>query len=63
MKPLFAEEYGVDKLHQIEKKYEVIILAVSHKQFKRLNPKDHLIENGVVFDIKGFYDDPDYLYL
>lgn len=59
----FHEEYGVDKLHQIEKKYEVIILAVSHEQFKRLNPKDHLIENGVVFDIKGFYDDPDFLYL
>ncbi|MGB1448871.1 MAG: nucleotide sugar dehydrogenase [Flavobacteriaceae bacterium] len=59
----FREEYGVDKLHQIEKKYEVIVLAVSHDQFKRLNPKDFLIENGVVFDIKGFYDDPNYLYL
>ena len=42
---------------------DVVILAVSHNSFKSINPKDLLANEGVVFDVKGFYDDPDFLYL
>ena len=34
-------------------KYEAIILAVAHTEFKELNYKQILVENGVLFDVKG----------
>ena len=60
---VFLKEYGKNKLAKIEKKYEVIILAVAHEEFRTINPKSLLQENGIVFDIKGFYSDPDFHYL
>lgn len=60
---IFQEEYGTPKINTIEKKYSVIILAVSHNEFDEIDPKLYLEEKGVVFDVKGFYDDPDFLYL
>ena len=60
---VFQKEYGITKTLSIEKKYDVIVLAVSHDEFKTINPKAHLKENGVVFDVKGFYSDPEFLYL
>lgn len=36
-----------------EKKYDAIILAVSHKQFEGINFREMLTENGVVYDVKG----------
>ena len=38
------------KISSIEKKYDVIVLAVSHNEFSSIDPKAHLQENGVVFD-------------
>ena len=60
---VFQLEYGTTKIPSIEKKYDIIVLAVSHNEFKSIDPKAHLQENGVVFDVKGFYADPDFLYL
>lgn len=60
---VFLEEYGMEKLNQIEKDYDVIVLAVAHDQFKTIDPKDHLTSNGIVFDVKGFYKDKDFFYL
>ena len=60
---VFLKEYSKNKLAKIEKKYEVIILAVAHEEFRTINPKSLLQENGIVFDIKGFYSDPDFHYL
>lgn len=60
---VFKEQYTMPKLPHIDKKYNVIILAVSHDAFKAINPKNHLLENGVVFDVKGFYKDPDFIFL
>jgi UDP-N-acetyl-D-glucosamine/UDP-N-acetyl-D-galactosamine dehydrogenase len=61
---VFIKEYGFEKLNKISKnQYDVVILAVSHDSFRSINPKDLLSKGGVVFDVKGFYNDPDFLYL
>jgi len=61
---VFIKEYGFEKLEALEsKKYDVVILAVSHDCFKAINPKELIVNKGVVFDVKGFYKDPYFLYL
>jgi UDP-N-acetyl-D-galactosamine dehydrogenase len=61
---IFVKEYGFDKLKEISNnEYDVVILAVAHDSFKTINPKDLIVKEGVVFDVKGFYKDPDFLYL
>ena len=61
---IFVKEYGFDKLKEISNnEYDVVILAVAHDSFKTINPKDLIVNEGVVFDVKGFYKDPDFLYL
>ena len=61
---VFLKEYGFDKLKEISNnEYDVVILAVAHDSFKTINPKDLIVKEGVVFDVKGFYKDPDFLYL
>ena len=60
----FVKEYGFQKLSTLSKnQYDVVILAVAHDSFKKLNPKELIKEGGVVFDVKGFYKDKDFLYL
>lgn len=50
------QEYGVEVLNDLPKeKFEAAILTVAHNQFKGLNIRDLVIENGVVFDVKGFF--------
>ena len=44
-----------------DKKYDVLIIAVSHKEFLKLNPESFINKNSVVFDVKGMF--PDKLYL
>jgi UDP-N-acetyl-D-glucosamine/UDP-N-acetyl-D-galactosamine dehydrogenase len=61
---VFLKEYDFDKLNEISNnEYDVVILAVAHDSFKTINPKDLIVKEGVVFDVKGFYKDPDFLYL
>ena len=61
---VFLKEYGFNKLKEISNnEYDVVILAVAHDSFKTINPKDLIVKEGVVFDVKGFYKDPDILYL
>jgi len=38
-------------------KYDVVILAVGHNEFKKFDPKKVLKNDGFVYDIKGFYND------
>ena len=60
----FVKEYGFQKLSTPSKnQYDVVILAVAHDSFKEFNPKELIKEGGVVFDVKGFYKDKDFLYL
>tara|TARA_B100000963_G_scaffold148278_3_gene129217 strand:+ start:79333 stop:80595 length:1263 start_codon:yes stop_codon:yes gene_type:complete len=38
-------------------RYDVVILAVGHKEFQKFDPKKVLKNDGFVYDIKGFYND------
>lgn len=51
------KHYGFDLIKKIENKYDLIILAVSHKEFLSLNISSLLKKNGVVFDIKSVLED------
>jgi UDP-N-acetyl-D-galactosamine dehydrogenase len=50
------EEYHVPVVNTLpaEEKYDVAILAVSHKEFLNLDIKSLLNDNGLVYDVKGF---------
>jgi len=46
-----------------DKKYDVFIIAVSHKDFLKLNPESFINENSVVFDVKGMFPEKPFLRL
>lgn len=48
--------YGVDVINTLdtERKYDAIILAVAHREFKSLDIKGLMKAPGVVYDVKGF---------
>lgn len=55
------KEYGVTltnkTLQDFNNQFDAVILAVSHNQFTEINPRTYLrIPNGVVYDVKGFFD-------
>ena len=51
------DEYGIQVLSELpDKKYDAIILAVAHKQFNDIDIKAHLVDGGVVYDVKGVLD-------
>ncbi len=50
-------EYGIKLIDKINLKYDAIILAVSHIEFKKLIITDLKIRNdSIIFDIKAFLD-------
>lgn len=50
-------EYGVEVVNELpEGKFEAAILAVAHNEFKQLMIRDLVIDNGIVFDVKGFLE-------
>lgn len=47
-------EYGISITNQLPNEmFEAIILAVSHNEFKNIDLSNSLIENGVIYDVKG----------
>jgi len=51
------EEYEIQLIDNVVKKYEAVILAVSHQEFKHLNFKNLCSSNAsVIFDTKSFLD-------
>ncbi|CAH0270776.1 nucleotide sugar dehydrogenase [Chryseobacterium sp. Bi04] len=53
-------EYGLSIVNEIpQEKYDGIILTVAHEQFKGLNLKNYLKEDGVIFDVKGILEECD----
>jgi UDP-N-acetyl-D-galactosamine dehydrogenase len=46
-----------------DKKYDVLIIAVSHKEFLEIDPESFINENSVVFDVKGMFLEKPYLRL
>lgn len=54
----FTEEYGLDLAENAKGKYQAVILAVTHEQFKALDInffKEITAENAVFIDIKGIF--------
>lgn len=50
-------EYGIDIMSQLPKaKFDAVILAVSHEEFKILDVSSVLKDMNVVFDVKGMLD-------
>ena len=50
-------EYGLRTVTELPKEqYDAIVLAVSHNEFKGLNFADYLVENGVIYDVKGILE-------
>jgi len=46
-----------------DKKYDVLIIAVSHNEFLSINPESFINYNSVVFDVKGMFPEKPYLRL
>lgn len=51
-------EYGIRSLSQTPANngYQVIVLAMSHKEFFELDLQQHLKSGALLYDIKGFFD-------
>lgn len=50
------EEYNIDMVEKPDGKYDAIILAVSHKEYLKLDESwfsEHLADGGIVVDVKG----------
>ncbi|TSJ43077.1 nucleotide sugar dehydrogenase [Mucilaginibacter corticis] len=52
------DEYGIAILNEIKELtlYDAIILTVAHDEFLRLDYRNMLNKNGIIFDSKGFLD-------
>ncbi|MDP2088345.1 MAG: nucleotide sugar dehydrogenase [Flavobacteriaceae bacterium] len=51
-----ASSYGIHllkSLNFVDKKYDAVVFAVAHHQFKSINLKELTAENLVIFDVKG----------
>ena len=49
-------EYGIDLIcsdKELTKKYEAVIIAVSHKEFKTLKIENYVADTHVIFDVKA----------
>jgi UDP-N-acetyl-D-galactosamine dehydrogenase len=50
------EEYDIALLDSLTERYDGILLAVSHDEYKTLNLENFKNTNAVIFDIKGIYE-------
>jgi len=49
-------EYGLSIVEKPQKKYDAIVLAVGHKEFRDLDWKNIKHEKTIIYDVKGFLD-------
>ena len=50
------KEYNIKLVKRINKKYDAVILAVSHEEFLKIKYKNILCSPGVLYDTKAFID-------
>lgn len=52
-------EYGIDLLPELspayDESYDVLIAAVDHDAFRKLEPRALVAPDGIVFDVKGVF--------
>ena len=52
-----SHEHGIEVKNDIpQEKYDAVILAVAHNEFRNLDIASLLNDNGVVYDVKGVLD-------
>ena len=49
-------EFGFDLVENIDRKYHAVILTVAHKEFLSEELRSHLVEGGILYDVKGILD-------
>ena len=48
-------EYRISTVKDVpQEKFDAVVLAVAHKEFKDLDTSELLVENGVIYDVKNF---------
>ena len=50
------EEFGFDLTEKPNKKYHAVILTVAHKEFLDQKLRSHLVDGGILYDVKGILD-------
>ena len=50
------EEFGFDLTENPNKKYHAVILTVAHKEFLEQELRSHLVDGGILYDVKGILD-------
>ena len=51
-----CEEYGIEMITDLNKKYHGVVMAVGHNHFLELAIRDLKQENGVIYDVKSVLD-------
>ena len=49
-------EFGFNLIEQINKKYDAVILTVAHNEFLNQELRSHLVDGGILYDVKGVLD-------
>jgi len=49
-------EFGFDLIEVPNRKYHAIILTVAHKEFLNEELRSHLVDGGILYDVKGILD-------
>jgi UDP-N-acetyl-D-galactosamine dehydrogenase len=50
------DEFGFDLIEKPNKKYHAAILTVAHKEFLTEELRTHLVDSGILYDVKGILD-------
>ena len=50
------DEFGFDLVEKPNRKYHAVILTVAHKEFLNQDLRSHLVEGGILYDVKGVLD-------
>lgn len=46
-------EYGIELIKEVGSDYNAAVLAVAHKSFGEIQLRDHLVDGGLIYDVKG----------
>jgi UDP-N-acetyl-D-galactosamine dehydrogenase len=48
--------YNIQLTTDLQSKYEGIVLAVAHHEFRDFDLEKHQVSGGVIYDVKAFFD-------
>ena len=49
-------EFGFDLIENPKNQYHAVILTVAHKEFLNQDLRSHIVEGGILYDVKGILD-------